>query len=230
MNHEPRVMLFDMDGVLVDVSRSFRTIIRELVREYTGSPATAADVQALKERGGFNDDIRLSRELIRRGGRDVTFQEVKARFDEMYQGTDQSPGMYKQERWLVDEELLARLAGRYRLGVVTGRTQREVSCARRLPGASLEHFGVVVTQDEVSAEQLKPRPDTLLLAMQRLGVREGFYVGDSVDDQTAALAAGLEPIGVIPPGASDPGRLRRRLIECGASTVLDSIDEIRRWA
>ncbi len=230
VNRERRALLFDMDGVLVDVSGSFREIICQLVCELAGEKTSAREIQALKNHGGFNDDIRLSLELVLRHGGQATFEKVKERFDAIYQGTDGAPGLWTRERWLVPPRLLARLAKRHALGVVTGRTGLEVACARRLEPTAFDHLEVVVTQDEVTADRLKPRPDTLIMALERLGAKGGLYVGDTVDDQQAARAAGLEAIGVIPPGAIDPDGLRERLLACGAATVLDSILQIEGWA
>jgi HAD superfamily hydrolase (TIGR01548 family) len=225
-----QIFLFDMDGVLVDVSGSFRTIIRELVWEFTSETVTADDVQRLKEQGGFNDDVEVSRELIRRLGGDVPIEDVKRRFDELYEGTSRREGMYTRERWLVDPAVLERMGRRHRLGVVTGRTDREVDLARRIAPAAFEHLQVIVTQDDVPRGRLKPHPDSIILAMERLDAGEGFYVGDAVDDMEAGRAAGLTPIGVIPPNSKHPDRLREKLEQHGASTVLDSVDEIVRWA
>ena len=47
---------------------------------------------------------------------------------------------------------------------------------------------------------LKPSPDPVRLAMERLGVRYAWMVGDTADDVAAARAAGVVPLGVVAPG------------------------------
>ncbi len=59
-----RLVLFDMDGVLVDVSRSYRRAIRETVRHFTGAYPEATAAQRLKDQGGFHDDWELTHALI----------------------------------------------------------------------------------------------------------------------------------------------------------------------
>jgi HAD superfamily phosphatase len=219
-------LLFDMDGVLVDVSRSFRRVIREVVGALGGGGVTSADVQALKQEGGFNDDIRLSAELLRRRGVRVEHDRVRSLFDVLYQGTVERPGAWKDETWLVPADVLARLSRGRRLGVVTGRTRREVDVARGLDGQALDSFECVITQDDIPAGRGKPRPDGILAALEALDASHGAYVGDSVDDVRAAIAAHLTPIGVIPPGAGPGTRLRDLMLEAGADTVLGSIREL----
>ena len=71
-----QVLVFDMDGVLVDVSDSYRETIRETVRHFTGKDITRADIQDYKNRGGWNDDWSLSQQIIRDAGVEVAFAEV----------------------------------------------------------------------------------------------------------------------------------------------------------
>lgn len=49
-------IVFDLDGVLVDVSRSYRRAIVESVEQVHGFEVTDDDIQRLKDAGGFNND------------------------------------------------------------------------------------------------------------------------------------------------------------------------------
>lgn len=219
-------LLFDMDGVLVDVSRSFRRVIREVVREIAGREVDPEDVQALKEQGGFNDDVELSAELLRRGGMDVPVEKVRGLFDAIYQGRDGRPGLWRRERWLVPAEVLGRLARGRRVGIVTGRTREEVALARRIAAGAWEHVECVITKDDLPPGRGKPAPDGILAALAALGAARGAYVGDAVDDMRAARAAGLRAIGVLPPGSGGSERLEGLMIQAGADTVLGRISEL----
>ena len=55
-----RILVFDMDGVLVDVSESYRETIQRTVEHFTGKRATRESIQDWKNRGGWNDDWALS--------------------------------------------------------------------------------------------------------------------------------------------------------------------------
>ena len=49
-----------MDGVLVDVSESYRATIQATVKHFTGLEPTHEEIQDWKNRGGWNDDWALS--------------------------------------------------------------------------------------------------------------------------------------------------------------------------
>lgn len=114
--------------------------------------------------------------------------------------------------------ILARLARRYRLGLVTNgidRVQRS-----RLRAARLERrFDVLVTSEGCGFA--KPDPRILLVALDALGLRpsEAVYVGDDVrTDGGAAAGAGVRfcwmDRGVaLPPGVRRPRRRVTALAE-----------------
>ncbi len=63
-------LIFDMDGVLVDVSRSYRFAIEKTVNYFLAksginSKTSQEDINVMKEISGFNNDWDLSYELIR---------------------------------------------------------------------------------------------------------------------------------------------------------------------
>ena len=64
-----RLLILDMDGVLVDVTESYSQTIVETVNQFTGAEITHQEIQAAKNRGGSNNDWDLTLELVReRGG------------------------------------------------------------------------------------------------------------------------------------------------------------------
>src|SRR3989338_2424146 len=50
------LLIFDIDGVLVDVSKSYRAAIKQTVEHFTGKEITLEEIQALKNKGGYNND------------------------------------------------------------------------------------------------------------------------------------------------------------------------------
>jgi HAD superfamily hydrolase (TIGR01549 family) len=231
-----RALLLDMDGTLVDVSRSYIACCAEtaslLLREEGLPPETAevcvADVLALKATGGgTNDDWVCTRELVlqraRAAGRaiDLPLERVIEPFQALYLGK-----LAATERWLPAATLLERLSRRYRLGLVTGRPRAEVDLAFALEGASAARplFGAMVAREDVFP-RLKPDPAGIDRALGALGCgRAGsLYVGDSTDDMRAATAAGVRAIGLLAPGDPDPERTRAALLAAGAECVLDGI-------
>jgi len=72
-----------MDGVLVDVTESYRETIARTVERFTGRAITRETIQEYKNEGGWSDDWRLSHHIVRRAG-------VPAPFDHLIYATDPS--------------------------------------------------------------------------------------------------------------------------------------------
>lgn len=228
-----RALLLDLDGTLVDVSRSYATCDREVAARFLAEAGievavTDADVFALKAAGGgMNDDWALTARLIavkaREAGRtlEVPLERVIPVYQERYLGA-----LAATERWLAPRALLERLAGRWRLGIVTGRPRAEVALAFGLTGAAGDLFEAAIAREDV-APRLKPDPAGIERALAALGCgREGsLYVGDSADDMRAARAAGIRAVGCIAPG-DDPDRARAALLAAGAERVVRGVGEI----
>lgn len=189
-------LLFDMDGVLVDVSRSYRRAIEETVAAMTGVPVRTGEVQALKDQGGYNDDWKTTHALVAARGANVPFAEVKAAFQQRYRG-DGWDGLIRSETPLVETAALERLAERFALGLVTGRPEDEARFALALMGWTTL-FPVVVALEQ-SEGRGKPDPFPLQKALAQLGETTGAYIGDLGDDMRAAKAAGLRAVGHVPP-------------------------------
>ncbi len=227
MTNAPKpVVLFDMDGVLVDVSGSYRRAICETAGALLGRTVDPAEVQRYKNRGGFNDDWRLTEAIVRDGGGLTPFEDIVRAFDARYRGAAWD-GYIAGEPPLLDGTVLDRLAGTgHVLGVVTGRPREEAEWTlRRFDW--LRRFDVVVALED-QAGRTKPDPYPLELAFDRLGEVErsrAVYVGDTVDDMRAARSAGARAIGFIPPYLLGTG-LEQRLVEAGADRVLASHAEL----
>ena len=64
MKFSPKLLIFDVDGVLVDVHGSFHRSILDTVHHFTGKRVARADIQKWKSKTGYNDDWRLSTDWI----------------------------------------------------------------------------------------------------------------------------------------------------------------------
>lgn len=193
---KPEALLFDLDGVLADVSQSYRTCIALTAASF-GLRVSADDIARCKARGNANDDWQLTRELITGAGIEAPIGEVVRRFQQRYLGTADQPGLRLQERWLPAPGLLERLAARLPLAIVTGRPRAEAEWLLGRSGVRAL-FAVLVTREDAP---LKPDAAPVRLALEQLGVRRAWLIGDTPDDTRAALAAGALPLSV----AADPG-------------------------
>ena len=217
-------VLFDMDGVLVDVSGSFRRAIEETVAAFTGRPPAPGTVQAYKDRGGFNDDWHLTHTLIADAGVEAERAAVVEAFQARYRGAG-FDGYIAAEPALIATATLEALAARYALALVTGRPEAEARF-------TLARFGwdalfPVVVGMEAQAGRGKPDPYGLALALGALAVRPGaaVYIGDLGDDMRAARAAGCRAVGIVPPYLPFATH-SATLTDAGADVVLSTPDEL----
>ncbi len=220
------LIVFDMDGVLVDVSESYRAAIQATVLHFTGTEPTNDEVQVWKNRGGYNDDWKLSHRMIRELGEEVAYDDVVGRFQQIFLGDagtgDAMNGLILRERWLAAEGLLERLATNHTLAIFTGRLGWEAYLTLDRFARGLFH--PVVGVDHVT--HAKPHPEGLHKIRAEVPHRKAWYLGDTVDDARASRAAGVPFIGIASPAAPRHDELVRLLRDEGAVAVLDDINSL----
>jgi len=222
----PKLVIFDVDGVLVDVRGSFHRSIIETVHFFTGRRPAYAEIHQWKNRSGYNDDWRLTTDWIASLGKPIPYAKVKARFQKFYWGTKDQPGNVSREKWLVTPGRLQRWSRRADLALFTGRTRHELRhTLERTPAKKL--FRRTVTLDDV--KKGKPDPEGLHLLLDGVRPRDAVYLGDNIDDALAAKRARVPFFGVLPLG-SEAHRFRaKKLRELGALAVLHSVRDLEKF-
>ena len=71
-----QLLVFDMDGVLVDVSESYRETIVRTVEHFTGKRISREQIQEYKNAGGWNNDWALSQRICADLGVEVDYPTV----------------------------------------------------------------------------------------------------------------------------------------------------------
>lgn len=213
------LLVFDMDGVLVDVTESYRETIQRTVEHFTGTRITRESIQDYKNRGGFNDDWKLSHQIVADLGGNAEFQDVVDYFQKIFHGNG-SDGLILRERWLAAAGLLERLAQSNRLSVFTGRLRWEahVTLGRFAP----DLFDPVIGADDVALT--KPAPEGIVKIREAVPHKQVWYVGDTVDDARSASAAGVPFIGIASLASPRRAELIGLLRAEGAIAVLEDIN------
>jgi HAD superfamily phosphatase len=180
-----------MDGVLVDVTDSYRETIAQTAAHFTGRPVTKQQIQEYKNQGGWNDDWKLTHHIVTAAGVDVPFEEVRAHFQSLFLG-----GLMLRERWVARPGVLENLNRDFDFAIFTGRPREEA-------GLTLQRFAPGLTFDPIIAMEdtpnHKPAPDGLLHILKQHCDCKVFYIGDTVDDARCARAANVPFIGVVAP-------------------------------
>ena len=191
------LLVFDMDGVLVDVTESYRETIVRTVEHFTGAPPTHERIQELKNAGGFNDDWKLSHHMVREAGIDAAFDDVKGHFQNLFLGAGaDANGLILREQWIAKPGSLEKLSDRFRFALFTGRPKAEAEMTLRRFAPELI-FDPIIGMNEVNLH--KPSPEGLLKILEANCDCQVFYIGDSVDDARAARAAQVPFIGIAAP-------------------------------
>jgi HAD superfamily phosphatase len=214
------ILIFDMDGVLADVTESYRETIARTVAHFTGAAPTRERIQELKNQGGWNNDWKLSHHLVTAAGVDASFADVQAHFQQLFHGNG-SDSLMLREQWVAHPGALEKLNRRFQFALLTGRPkwEAELTLQRFAPGL---RFDPILGMDEV--KQPKPAPEGLLAIAAAHPGAELFYIGDTVDDAACARSAGVPFIGIAAP--SNPLYLDLVFLfqEHGAYAIVDDIN------
>lgn len=221
----PSVIIFDVDGVLVDVRGSFQKTTLETVEFFTGKKVARAELHKWKNKSGYNDDWKLSTAWVRSLGGDAKYDKVKHKFVELYWGQN-GDGNVKNEKWSLPLAHLRKLASHSELALFTGRTKGELqyTLARCKCRELLKN---VVTVEDVKLP--KPDPEGLLKILAGREPHDALYIGDNVDDALAARAANVPFVGVLPRRGEERPQRAKRLRELGALTILSHIKDLDAW-
>ena len=216
------IIVFDMDGVLVDVTDSYRETIRQTVNHFTGREITKELIQDYKNSGGWNNDWALSQKIIGDLGTVLEYRVVVDYFQSIFfgNGTD---GLILREKWIARDGLLEALNRRFGFGIFTGRLRAEADVTLQRFAPHLE-FEMIVADDDVANP--KPAPDGLQMVAARFPGRKIWYIGDTVDDARSAKSAQVSFIGIA--GRENPRReeVVKLLQQENAIAVLESINEL----
>lgn len=216
----PAAMLFDLDGVLADVGASYRNAIARTAAHF-GADVDDAKIENEKRLGQANDDWDLTRRLLQKEGIVVSIEEVTEVFENHYQGFGATPGLKNNERLTVEPAVIRGLACRFPLAIVTGRPRADAEWF--LSKTEIRDcFQVVICREDAA---LKPSAEPVLRALEELGVRTAWMVGDTPDDVVAARRAGVVPLGVLPPKTESPDAWMDALYRSGAARVFADVRE-----
>ena len=250
------LILFDIDGVIRDVSKSYRMAIQETVNSYSGWRPSIEDIDFIKNEGCWNNDWDLSLEMINRHAQSndlsispPTRKKLIECFENFYFGGDPNhdssewSGFIKNETLLVKQTLFDELTQlRIGWGFVSGA---ELASAKFV----LEHRLGLANAPLIAMGDAPEKPDpaglislSTKLSKKPLGVSNTpiAYIGDTVADVKTVINARIKipdqefiSLAIAPPHLHlDSNRDRRinyeaELTKAGADLIINSMDDIK---
>ncbi len=90
---QPQILIFDVDGVLVDVRGTYWRSALETVRYLTGKQVTYAELHKWKSKPGFNDDWSMVAAWVTALGKPLSYEEARSAFERFYGRSKNGPGI-----------------------------------------------------------------------------------------------------------------------------------------
>ncbi len=253
MTADRAIVVFDIDGVVRDVSGSYRRALADAVEHFTGGAfrPNSIDIDSLKSEGVWNNDWEASQELVYRYfegiGRSRTesaidYNKLVAFFQSRYRGPDEQTwtGYIGDEPLLLSPAYLESLTtGGIVWGFFSGAMRDEATYV--LSGKLGLNSPVLVAMEDAPG---KPDPTGLFATIEKLenlnALPESLpviYAGDTVADiYTIVKASQVQPsrvwlgIGILPPHVLDDAvrcqAYTAALQNAGAVSVLRNVEEL----
>ena len=205
---QPGILGFDMDGVLIDTSKSYDACIIKTVEKFTGIVVDTFQIINLREKGGYNNDWKLTQALIKASGSDIEYSDIVKQFQDYYQDLKQL------ETNLLNKKSINTFFNKnYTTAIITGRPKPEAVDGLKQLNINPDF---IISADDVS--QQKPSPQGINRLQSTVNKNRMWYCGDTVDDMQAGVASGCVCIGI--------GDNADNLYLAGADIVLNNINEL----
>ncbi|BAZ41045.1 HAD family hydrolase [Calothrix sp. NIES-4101] len=248
------IIIFDIDGVIRDVSGSYRRALADTVEYFTNNAyrPTSTDIDNLKSEGIWNNDWEASQELIHRyfeqtgqsrHQNQINYETIVAFFQSRYRGTDPDNwnGYICDEPLLLQTQYLKNLTNAgIAWGFFSGATR--ASATYVLENRLNIKPPVLIAMEDVPG---KPDPMGLFAAVRHLEENNSkisnsatvLYVGDTVADMYTVEKARSQDskrkwlgVGVLPPHVQKlPSRrdaYAELLIDAGAEVAFCNVQDL----
>ena len=218
------LVVFDMDGVLAEVTESYREGIVQTVEFFTGKRIEREIIQDYKNQGGWNNDWALSQKISADLGVEVDYDTVVKQFNVFFLGLkNDGQGLIQREGWFPKPGFLERLSERHGLAIYTGRVRYEAVITLDRFAKDIR-FDPILCADEIAAG--KPAPDGLIEIQRRKPDTKLWYIGDTVDDARCARSAGVPFIGIAAQSHLKRDTLVNLFHQEQAVAVVENVNEI----
>ncbi len=204
------LVIFDMDGVLVDSEQVWDQARRDVVDAHGGTWKDSATRDML----GMSSK-EWSVYVVEELGAQLSPEQVNdAVVEAMLRGYEAHLPLLPGAR-----EAIERLGARHTLGLASSSNRPVIDVVLETMGVT-DRFAATVSSEEVARG--KPAPDVYLEVMRRLGSSEGYAIEDSENGIKSAHAAGLRVIAIPNPHFPPPDEALAL-----ADEILPDLDAVR---
>ena len=188
-NHKTKLVLFDLDGTLIDTAPDFLISLNNVLSNHSREIVTMEKIRPHISEGSS----KLIKSFFEINEEDMNFEQYKNEFLNEY-----SSNLTKSSRLFDGMETIIEYLNDNGImfGVVTNKYHEYAEpIINSFP--ELQTIKILVCPDHVSIS--KPDPEGILLACSKLKVspKDAVYLGDHINDLKAGLAAGTDVIGCL---------------------------------
>ncbi len=188
-NHKTELILFDLDGTLIDTAPDFHTSCNTMLKKYNMDEVSESDIRPHISEGTSE----LIKKFFNIDEFDSKFESLKLEFLSEYnmnktKGCELFEGITSLINFLDKNNI--------KYGVVTNKFFKFANPIIN-SFSELKNIKVLICPDHVKIS--KPDPEGILLACKKLDIcpLNTIYLGDHINDLKAGLSAGVRILGCL---------------------------------
>ena len=188
-NHKTDLILFDLDGTLIDTAPDFHTSLNTMLKKYNMNEVSESDIRPHISEG----TSKLIKKFFNVDESDSKFDSLKSEFLSEYnmnktKGCELFNGVTSLINFLDKNNI--------KYGVVTNKFFKFANPIID-SFSELKNIKVIICPDHVKIS--KPDPEGILLACKKLDINplNTIYLGDHINDLKAGLSAGVRILGCL---------------------------------
>jgi len=188
-NHKTELILFDLDGTLIDTAPDFQSSLNVMLEKYNMNKVSLSDIRPHISEG----TSKLIKNFFNINEDDSEFELLKSEFLDKY-----NSNMTKDCKLFDGMKTLVNFLdeNNIKYGVVTNKFFKFANPIIN-SFSELKKIKVLICPDHVKIS--KPDPEGILLACKKLNTNplNTIYLGDHMNDLEAGLSAGVKILGCV---------------------------------
>lgn len=228
------LLIFDLDGVVFDVSKSYMKTISKTYKHFSNSDISLNEILKIKSKSGMNCDWNVVQYLLKENKINIELDKIGEIFQNYFYNPEIKDEnkikgfLINQEKLLISKDIFEKLTKNFDMVVFSGRLRYEVDYSFKKFDIG-KYFYYFITCDCLPSNMLKPHPMGVNEILKHCPHKKVKYLGDSVDDIKAGNQAGVETIGIVPPNADVKNNIEDKIKAFkkeGAKYIIEDITKI----